>query len=230
MTARPNDFFTEELARRYDERNAKLAPIAQSLHFLTGLVLENLPAHAKILSVGAGTGADILSLAQAFPEWTFVAVEPSAAMLAICRERMQNAGIADRCELVHGFVQDVPVRAEFDAAVALLVAHFVQRDERREFFRNMTARLRPGGTLVNAEISFDLDSADFPLMLRNWQSVQRLMGGTPESLQGLPKQLREVLAVLAPSETESILRASGIATPLRFFQAFMISAWYGMKS
>ena len=230
MTKPPTDFFSEDLARRYDERNSKLAPIADSLHFLMRLVLEDLPARARILSVGAGTGADILSLAQEFPEWTFVAVEPSLSMLDVCRERTHSAGVADRCEFVHGLVDDVPATPEFDAAVALLVAHFVRHDARPDFFEDIAARLRVGGILINAEISFDLESKQFPSMLRNWQTVQRLMGGTPESLQALPKQLREVLTVLPPDETESLLRASGIESPLRFFQAFMITAWHGVKT
>lgn len=224
------DFFTEEHARRYDERNSKLAPISEGLHFATRLVLEDLPARARILSVGAGTGAEMLSLAKSFPEWSFVAVEPSRSMLEVCRERVQRAGLSDRCELFHGYVQDLPAQPAFDAATAFLVAHFVKRDERRDFFRSITERLRVGGSLVNAEISFDLRSSEFPSMLRNWQAVQRWMGATPESLQALPRQLEEVLAVLSPEETESVIRSAGIASPVRFFQAFMISAWHGVRA
>lgn len=223
------DFFTKEHAERYDERNRKLAPLGDNLHFLIGLVLENLPARAKILSVGAGTGAEILSLAKAFPGWTFVAVEPSWSMLEVCRERLRESGFADRCEFVHGFAEDLPKQADFDAVLAVFVAHFVKRDQRTGFFRNMTERLKTGGYLVNAEIGFDLDAKEFPPMLRNWTSIQRLMGGTPESLATLPKQLREILTVLPPAETESVLREAGIGLPVRFFQAFMISAWYGVK-
>lgn len=224
------DFFTKEHAERYDERNKKLAPISDNLHFLIRLVLEGLPPHARVLSVGAGTGVEIISLAQAFPGWTFVAVEPSLSMLGVCRERMERAGLSHRCEFVHGFAQDLPSRADFDAVLAVLVAHFVKLDERLSFLRNLTDRLRPGGYLVNAEISFDLDSVEFPLMLKNWESVQRLMGATPESLSILPRQLREVLTVLPPNELQRLILQAGISQPVRFFQAFMISAWYGVKS
>lgn len=229
MTKPPTDFFTKEHAERYDERNKKLAPISDSLHFLIRLVLESLPPQARVLSVGAGTGAEIISLAKAFPEWSFVAVEPSLSMINVCRERMERAGISDRCEFVHGFAQDLPLREDFDAVLAVLVGHFVKLDERLSFLKNLTDRLRPGGYLVNAEISFDLDSAESPSMLKNWESVQRLMGATPESLSALPRQLREVLTVLPPTESERLIRQAGISQPVRFFQAFMISAWYGIK-
>jgi tRNA (cmo5U34)-methyltransferase len=67
-------------------------------------------------------------------------------------------------------------------------------------------------------------------MIRNWQAVHRLMGATNESLKAVPQQLREVLTVLSPDEVDALLVDSGIGTPVRFFQAFMISGWYGIKT
>jgi tRNA (cmo5U34)-methyltransferase len=39
-----------------------------------------------------------------------------------------------------------------------------------------------------------------------------------------------MLAVISPKETEGLLQQSGIQLPIRFYQAFMISGWYGIKS
>lgn len=50
------------------------------------------------------------------------------------------------------------------------------------------------------------------------------------SLANLSKVLREGLTVISPEETEGLLSQSGIQLPIRFFQAFMISGWYGLKS
>jgi tRNA (cmo5U34)-methyltransferase len=229
MSTPTADFFTEELAKKYDKRNGRLAPITDALHFLTRLILEDRPEKSRVLCVGVGTGADILALAEAFPGWSFVGVEPSLSMLNVCRERMASADVLERCEFVHGFVNDVPSEPEFDVATALLVGHFVKREHRSSFYRGIVDRLRDGGCFVNAEISYDLDSATFPSMVRNWQSIQRLMGGTDESLRAVPQQLRETLAVLAPDEVEEIIGESGVVAPVRFFQAFMIAGWYALK-
>lgn len=218
------------MAQKYDERNSKLSRISDCLHFLTSLLLKDLPPRARILCVGVGTGAEIISLARVFPEWTFVGVDPSVDMLNVGRERATEAGLENRCEFFHGYIQDLPRQEKFDAALSILVAHFIKRDERTDFFQNIAAHLRSGGSLVNAEISFDLSSAEFPLALKGWEQVQTLMGATPESLTTLPKTLQEILTVLPPEETENTLRQSGIETPLRFFQALMICAWYGKKS
>ncbi|THK41328.1 class I SAM-dependent methyltransferase [Methylophaga sp. SB9B] len=222
------DHFTNG-AMVYDERNLPLAPIADNMHFLIRLILKNAPLQARILCVGVGTGAEIISLSKSFPQWTFVGVDPSIGMLDVCRERLAEAGVQDRCELIHGYVDDAPEGESFDAVLSVLVAHFVKREDRLNFYQAMYSRLRTNGILVNTEISFDLDSAEFPFMLKNWEAVQSMMGATPESLANLPMQLREMLSVISPTETEHLLKQTGIDVPIRFFQAFMICGWYGIK-
>ncbi|MBL7545408.1 MAG: class I SAM-dependent methyltransferase [Bdellovibrionaceae bacterium] len=224
------DFFSAEASKMYDERNRQLSPISDCLHFLIRLMVRQQPINARVLCVGVGTGAEILSLAKAFPQWTFVGVDPSLPMLEVCRQRLQAAGVWDRCELVHGYVDDVERGENFDLALSILVGHFVARAERRGFFQAMSCRLRKNGYLVNTEISFDLNSPEFASMLKNWEGVQMMMGATPESLTNLPLQLREMLTILSPNETEDLIRQSGIAMPIRFFQAFMICGWYGIKT
>jgi tRNA (cmo5U34)-methyltransferase len=224
-----SDFFNKEMAAAYDARNTRLAPIADAMHFLIRLVLPRLPARSRILCAGVGTGAEVLSLGQAFPEWTFLGLDPSAAMLAVCGERLKQAGMAGRCELVRGYIQDLPAGESFDAALSVLVGHFVKREERLGFYRSMVSRIRSGGYLVNTELSFDLDSPEFASMLKDWEQVQALMGATASSLASLPMVLREMLTVLPPAEVESLLRQSGVSMPVRFFQAFMISGWYAQK-
>lgn len=222
-------YFNKDASRAYDEKSRRLAPIADGMHFLIRLVLQGLPVRSRILCVGVGTGAEILPLAEAFPQWSFLGLDPSAEMLEVCRERLKTAGVLERCELVHGYVRDAPAGEGFDAALSILVGHFVKREERLGFYRNMVSRLRRGGYFVDTEISYDLSSPEFPSMLENWEQVQRLMGATAESLASLPRQLREMLTVLPPAEIESHLRQSGIAVPVKFFQAFMIAGWYGTK-
>lgn len=223
------DHFTDA-AKVYDERNRQLAPITDNMHFLIRLILRNLPVRARVLCVGVGTGAEILSLSKSFPEWTFAGVDPSIGMLDVCRESLSNAGVLNRCELIHGYVHDAPQGDNFDAALSILVAHFVKREDRLNFYQAMCSRLCTNGILINTEISFDLYSQEFPLMLKNWEAVQLLLGATPESIANLSMQLREMLSVISPVETESLLNQSGIHLPVRFFQAFMISGWYGIKN
>ncbi len=219
-------FFSAEMAGGYDERNSKLAAIADSMHLLVHLILQDLPARARILCVGVGTGAEILSLAKIHAEWSFVGVDPSAPMLAVCRDRLERADLLDRCELIQGHVEDAPEGAAFDAALSILVAHFVGLEDRTGFRARIRDRLKPGGYFVSTEIAYDLDSTGFPAMLTNWERVQKLMGATRQSLQALPDTLRKSLSIVSPTKTEGLLRAAGYALPVQFFQAFLIRGWY----
>jgi tRNA (cmo5U34)-methyltransferase len=221
--------FDREVAIRYDERNSKLTAITENMHFLIRLALADLPQHARILCVGAGTGAEILSLAEEREDWTFVGVDPSVEMLDVCRERLQRAGVGGRCDLVAGYVNQVPKGSGFDAVLSILVAHFVQREDMGGFYRSIHDRLKPGGYYISAEISFDLDAPGYPEMLANWARVQSLMGATADSLQKLPDTLRNMLAVVSPAETEELLVAAGFERTVQFFQAFLIRGYLGKK-
>lgn len=233
MTEKPSpsnaaDFFDEDMAAAYDRRNSGLKPISDCLHFLMGLVLQDLPENARLLCVGVGTGAEILSLATQRPGWSFVGVDPSLDMLQVGRKRLEAAGVLDRCELVHGYVDDVADQG-FDAVIALLVAHFIQLPDRPAFYGSIHDRLKPGGRFVSAEISCDLDGAQFPAMLKDWEQVQKMMGATPASLAALPGMLRNVLGVVPPEKTEALWREAGFTPPTGFFQGFMIRGWHAQR-
>lgn len=224
-----SDFFNKEMAENYDARNAGLAPISACMHFLIQLSLQDLPRDARVLCVGAGTGAEILSLAEVFPDWSFVGVDPSAPMLDVCRQRLQDAGLLGRCELVHGYIEDAQEGAEFDAVLSVLVAHFVERNERAAFYQAIHDRLKPGGRMVSTEICADLDAPEIPAMLKDWERVQERMGATRESLLELPGMLRDALTVMTPAATDACIATAGLETPVEFFRAFMIRGVHARK-
>lgn len=223
------NFFTESAAKSYDENNRRLAPIAENMHFLIRLILNDLPPQARILCVGVGTGAEIISLAEAYPEWTFVGVDPSKDMLDVCHERLVSLGISERVELVQGYVYNTPNNAVFDAVLSILVGHFVPQTERHDFYRHMQERLRSGGYFINTELSYDTRRETFPAMVAQWAKVQFLMGATPELVEKLSHTLTKVLTVLPPSDVETLLQSAGISEPVQFFQSFMITGWYAKK-
>lgn len=224
----PVTLFDSDMAAAYDRRNSGLAPISNCLHFLTRLVLADLPETARVLCIGVGTGAEILSLASARQGWSFVGVDPAPKMLAVCRTRLAEAGILDRCQLVEGYVDAID-DGGFDVAITLLVAHFIKLSDRPGFYRAIYDRLKPGGRFVSAEISCDLNAGSFPAMLENWEQVQALMGATPASLEALPDVLRDQLGVVSPATTETLWREAGFTPPIDFFQAFLIRGWHARR-
>jgi tRNA (cmo5U34)-methyltransferase len=224
------EFFDKKTADSYDERFGKISPIRANLDFLTRLILDDLPADARILCVGVGTGTEIVELANAHPQWRFTGVDPSASMLDVCREKVRKHGLSDRCELVHGYLNDLPPDGAFDAVLCLLVTQFVKDSaERQEMFNAMARQLKPGGYLINAEISDDMSSATFRDIAEKWKTMHRYAGATEQDAENAVDMLAKHVAVVPPAAIERYLQNSGFSRPVQFFQSLLIHAWYSRK-
>ena len=142
--------FRPQDADNYDQKIAIAVPGYDTLHRTTAALLATrLPADARILVVGAGTGADILALHRQQPAWHITAVEPLAEMLA--QARAKTADIAS-IHFHHGYLADLPPDAPYDAALCQLVSHFIpERAAKAQLLRDIAARLKPGGYLIQSE-------------------------------------------------------------------------------
>ena len=223
----PSIVFDQERASSYDEKFAKLAPMKDALHLLMRLVFSELPADSRVLCVGVGTGAELIYLAQAFPQWQFTAVEPATAMLDICRQRADECGIASRCSFHEAYLDSLPASVPFDAATCILVSQFIMHlEDRQRFFRKLTEHLRPGGYLVNADLASDISGSTYNSLFEIWLRGWKYTGIPAEEVENLRASLGRDVAVLPPQEIESIITSSGFETPVLFFQTLLIHAWY----
>ena len=220
----------DQHAAAYERLWSKLAPLRDGLHLLIGAVFSDLPADARILCVGAGTGAEIVYLAQRFPGWRFTAVEPSGPMLEICRRRAEEQGIASRCTFHEGYLESLPRSDFFDAATSLLVSQFiVEREARTQFFRTIAERLRPGGYLATADLASDVGSSAYERLLEIWLRMMKAADVPPEMLERLRAIYGREVAVLAPARVAAIIESGGFEAPTLFFQGGLIHAWYSRR-
>ncbi|MBL0094556.1 MAG: class I SAM-dependent methyltransferase [Piscinibacter sp.] len=218
-------------AATYDQQWSKLVALRDCLHLLLGSVFATLPPAARILCVGAGTGAEIQLLAERYPGWFFTAVEPSPAMLSACRERAEAQGYAQRCRFHEGYLDSLPADQPFDAATSFLVSQFIlNRQERAAFFRAIAERLRPGGLLASSDLASDLTSAAQQDLLEVWFRTMATAEPSTEALQRLREAYERDVGVLPPAEVEAIIRCGGFDAPVQFFQAGLIHAWYSKRT
>jgi len=220
--------FEGERATTYDERYAKMAPLKDSLHLLADQVFTPLPEEAKLLIVAAGTGAELLYLAERHPNWSFTAVEPSKSMMAICREKCARAGIEERVAFHDCFLHDIPQSPPHHGATSFLVSHFLlEKEERRDFFQDIAARLCPGGPLVNADLTHL--GSDHRETMALWLQTMTHTGHTPEQLQEYELNLQRAVSLISDAEMKTLLLESGFQAPTRFLQTALISAWFARK-
>jgi tRNA (cmo5U34)-methyltransferase len=223
----------DKQASSYDQQWSKLAPINDALHLLTRTVLSELPPKANILCVGAGTGTEILALAQTFPEWHFTAVEPSSAMLDVFRRRAEEHGISSRCVFHQGYLDSLPSSELFDAATAFLVSQFIlERHVRSTFFQSIAERLCPAGVLVSSDLAGDVAATECQELLGLWFRVMTGSGTppSPEGIERMREAYRRDVAVLPPRDVRDIITRGGFDSPVLFFQAGMIHAWFAKRS
>jgi len=220
----------DQQAAGYDARWANTAPIRDALHLLLDAVFARLPEHARVLCVGAGTGEEIDFLARRHPGWTFTAVDPSAAMLDVCRGKAERGGFADRCRFHEGYLESLPAEGGFDAATCFLVSQFIQDlSARSAFFRAIAARLRPGGLLASSDLASDVSSIEYERLLQTWLDMMLTAGIPAAGLDQMRAAYARDVAILPPRQVASLIQSSGFDTPVGFYQAGLIHAWYSTR-
>ena len=223
--------FDQSHASTYDQKYAKLAAMRDALHLLIGAIFADLPAEARILCVGAGTGQELIYLAEKFPGWRFVAVEPSAPMLDVCRRKAEERGLASRCAFHAGYLETLPPSEPFDAATSLLVSQFLLApDARTAFFRAIAQRLRPGGFLATADLASDLATPAYQSLLDVWIRLMRETGSPPEQLEKMRVVYGRDVAVLPQDRICALIAEGGFEPPVQFLQTGLIHAWFARSA
>ena len=169
---------------------------------------------ASLLFVGLGTGAELRPYTRFdVPGWRFTGVDPSDAMLAVARQRLEAEGLLSRTHLHVGELRTLPPGPPFDGAQMMGVLHHVEGEEARlKLLREVTRRLKPGAPLVLG-CRVGKDSVLTNVELRRW----RAYGIPPDELE----RRRQLFAVMRPIESEAALFAmfarTGLVAPRTIF-------------
>ena len=221
----------DQQAARYDAQWEAMAPIRAGLHLLVAASFADLPDDARVLCVGAGTGAEVTHLAHRFPGWHVTAVEPSGPMLDVCRQRAEREGVASRCVFHEGYLDSLPASEPYHAATCFLVSQFIlDRADRAAFFHGIAERLRPDGLLASADLASGANPADFDALLHAWLVLMAGPEVSPERMENARAAYARDVAVLPPAEVASIIVSGGFEPPVQVFQAGLLHAWCAKRA
>lgn len=218
--------FDEGLAAAYDRRIRLFCPSYDALHQMIIPLLQGLPVEANVLSAGAGTGAEIVTLGDHFPFWRFVAVDVSPDMIKACQEKTTNVGMTDRVVCFNGRLQEYKPFVSFDAASSVFVSHFIKgREEKLAYFKSISENLKVGGLLVVADLFGDRASVEFTTLLEAWLQSYALQGVSDEDLIQDRLHIERDVDFIPEDELMALLGEAGFSTPIRFYQTYLFGGW-----
>jgi tRNA (cmo5U34)-methyltransferase len=224
--------FNKEHAAKYDEGIRKSIPGYDALHEMVRALLRlELGREARVLVVGAGTGAEIVGLGAEEPGWSFIGVDPSPDMVSIARERVAEAGLAERTTLRAGYAHELPPAEPYDAATALLVTHFLPDDgQKLELLQEISSRLGPGAPFVLADLHGEPGSARFERFFGAWKLWQLSRGVEREGIEEKFRELPKVVHFVSEERILALLREAGFDGIERFYTALPFGGWLAQKA
>ena len=174
------DFNSPKVVEGYDEHIRKLIPGYEVIHQQVDAILQSvLPPNAHILIVGCGTGYELEYLLKRHPNWKFTAVDPSLTMLQKAQEQVELLDKSSQVIFVHGETSALPLENCFDAALSILVAHFIADDIKPVFFKGIYDRLKEKAILL----TYDLMTCVNPQHLQALRYLCLAQGLTEEQCQ-----------------------------------------------
>jgi demethylmenaquinone methyltransferase/2-methoxy-6-polyprenyl-1,4-benzoquinol methylase len=97
------------IAKRYDFLNHFLSAGLDRRWRAKAIDAMHLPVDARVIDLCAGTADFAIAAVHAAPRARVIGVDFAAAMLAIGRDKVRQAGLADRVRLVRGDAMTIPV-------------------------------------------------------------------------------------------------------------------------
>ncbi|RKE20313.1 cyclopropane-fatty-acyl-phospholipid synthase family protein [Streptomyces sp. TLI_171] len=135
-------YWTADAKSLEDAQTAKLDLICRKLGLRPGM---------RLLDVGCGWGSLVLHAARHYGVRA-VGVSISTEQVALARERVAAAGLADRIEIRLQDYREVP-DGPFDAISSVGMAEHVGSDQYLVYARHLYDLLAPGGRLLNHQIA-----------------------------------------------------------------------------
>lgn len=200
------NFHSEVVVASYDDHICKLIPGYELVHQQIEAILSTeLPENAHILIVGCGTGYELSYLLQQHPNWTFTAIDPSAAMLEQARKQLASIGAEQRVQFIQCTTQELDQQNSFDAALAILVVHFIPEPQKSDFFQAIYQSLKAGGI----GLTYDLMQPEDENELKVMQKMAQQTGLSVQQSENMLARLQQDFFLISVEDSNELLTKVG---------------------
>ncbi|MEN8274110.1 class I SAM-dependent methyltransferase [Acinetobacter seifertii] len=220
------DFNSPKVVEGYDEHIRKLIPGYEAIHLQVDAILQSvLKPNAHILIVGCGTGYELEYLLKRHPDWKFTAVDPSLTMLQKAQEQVELLDKSSQVTFIHGDTSALPLEACFDAALSILVAHFVADDIKPTFFKDIYDRLKEKAVLL----TYDLMTCINPMQLQALRYLCLAQGLTEEQCQKMLGRMAQDFFSLTTEGYIKLLEKTGFESIQPYTQILTYQGFIAKK-
>lgn len=220
------DFSSPKVVEEYDQHIRKLIPGYEIIHQQVDAILQSaLPPHAHILIVGCGTGYELEYLLKRHPSWEFTAVDPSFTMLEKAQKLVADLGRSAQVRFVHGETSILPDHAYFDAALSILVAHFIADENKPTFFSEIYDHLKEDGILL----TYDLMACTDPQQFQALRYVCLAQGLTEVQCQKMLERMAQEFFTLSFTDYQQLLHSTGFMDVHSYSQILMYQGLIAQK-
>lgn len=220
------DFCHPKVVAGYDQHIRQLIPGYELMHAQVRATLTvQLAAEAHILVVGCGTGYEIEYLLADFPEIQIIAVDPSLTMLEKAQQKMAEHAGKSRVNWIHGTTANLNPEAQFDAALCLLVAHFITNQQKPEFFQQIYQHLKPKAYLM----TYDMLLPSHVNELKTLQHLCQVQGLSVRQSEQMLERLKDDFALVSPQDYCTILKDVGFEQVFTYMQVINYFGFLAQK-
>ncbi|MFV5583488.1 methyltransferase domain-containing protein [Acinetobacter oleivorans] len=220
------DFNSPKVVNGYDEHIRKLIPGYEVIHQQVDAILQSLlKPNSHILIVGCGTGYELEYLLKRHPNWKFTAVDPSLTMLQKAQEQVELLEKSSQVTFVHGETSALPLENCFDAALSILVAHFIADDVKPAFFKDIYNRLNENAVLL----TYDLMTCINPQQLQALRYLCLAQGLTEEQCQKMLERMAQDFFSLTTEGYIKLLQKTGFESVQSYAQVLTYQGFIAKK-
>jgi tRNA (cmo5U34)-methyltransferase len=232
--AKPLDFDTNLPipTSEYDRMVQLSIPGYEALHQMALAFLRaKLPENANLLIVGAGSGMELVTFGTANPQWQLLGLDPSANMLAIARQKIEQQGLSERVKLFQGYTHELTETILYDAATCILVMHFLPDDgSKLALLESIAQKIKPATTFILVDMFGEKNTVLFEQLVSIWRLYSQGIGLDSEIIEKREQTMRESIHPIPEARVIELLQKAGFGNVVRFYTGLIFGGWIATKN